>query len=315
MAGHATPTEVASKDAQHRPEPVVEAIWSGVATLGECPLWDGRRGLLFWIDSLQQKVWACGPHGEDPRCWSVPDVIGSIGLCRDERLIAGCRRGFGIVTLGDGGIAAIEWLGDPEPERLDNRLNDGKVDRAGRFWCGSMHEGFVVGRGALYRLDPDLRWHRVDSGFTVSNGLAFSPDGTRLYFSDSREDRSYQYDLDPRSGAAAGRRAFVDTTAYAGRIDGATVDADGNYWAALFEGGAVACFSPDGVLLRRIALPVGSPTMCCFGGPGLETLFVTSATFHMTGVERDRDPQSGSLFAVRGLGVGGLEEPRFAYPP
>ncbi len=289
----------------------VSCVWQGKTLLGECPLWDVRRQRLFWIDSLGKAIWSARSDGGDAHSWTVPDVIGSIGLCEDDRLIAGFCSGFGLIHLGDG-VGEVEWIGDPDPDQADTRLNDGKVDRQGRFWCGTMNTNFAAPNAALYRLDSDLSWQRIDDGFTVSNGIAFSPDGERMYFSDSRVDRSYQYDLDSTSGAVSARRAFVDTTAFAGRIDGATVDAEGRYWGALYQGGAVGCFSPEGTLLRRIALPVSCPTMCSFGGPQLDILFVTSATFQMSAVECAAEPMAGGLFAIEGLGARGLEEPRFA---
>ncbi len=310
MAGRGA-AQAASMPAAKPAGPRVSCIWKGPAVLGECPLWDARRGRLFWIDSLGQTIWSARADGGDACCWQLPEVIGSIGLCEDDRLIAGLRGGFGFVTLG-ADMVRIDRIGDPDPDHADTRLNDGKVDRQGRFWCGTMNMDFAAPNAALYRLDPDLRWHRIDDGFTVSNGIAFSPDGQRMYFSDSRADRSYQYDLDAASGAVSPRRAFVDTTAYEGRIDGATVDAAGDYWGALFEGGAVARFAPDGGLLQKIALPVTCPTMCSFGGPDLDILYVTSATFLLGPEAVAEQPLAGAVFAIEGLGVRGLEEPRFA---
>lgn len=297
-----------------QPAPLrIEPIWTGPAVLGECPLWDDRQRRLYWIDSCQRRIWRSDAAGGDLTSWHVPYTIGSIGLCRDHRLIAGLSDGFAFIELDDP-VPGVDWIGDPEPDLPDTRLNDGKVDRQGRFWCGSMNRDFAASNASLYRLDPDLTWQRLDRGFTVSNGIAFSPDGTALYFSDSRVDRSYRYDLDPETGEISNRRSFVDTGAYPGRIDGATVDQDGNYWGALFEGGAIACFSPDGKLVRRIRLPITCPTMCAFGGADLDILFVTSATFAMSEEQIAAEPQAGGLFAVEGLGVRGVAEPRFAAP-
>lgn len=289
----------------------VDCFWRGPARLGECPLWDHRTGRLYWIDSIERKLWCAPGPDREPRHWALPDVIGSIGLGPGDGLVAGFANGFALIDPS-GEEVAIRWLGDPEADRPDTRLNDGKVDRQGRFWCGSMNRRFAAANAALYRLDPDLSWRRMDDGFTVSNGIAFSPDGRRLYFSDSRVDRSYQYDLDPRGGSLSNRRAFVRTDAYAGRIDGATVDADGCYWGALFEGGAIGCFTPDGALARQVSVPVSCPTMCAFGGRDLDVMYVTSATFSMSAPARAREPLAGGVFAIRGLGVRGLPETAFA---
>lgn len=289
----------------------IDCVWTGPAGLGECPLWDHRANRLYWIDSTGRRLWCLDGDAAAPRDWDLPDVIGSIGLARDGGLVAGFASGFAFIDP-TGAQAAVTWLGDPEADRPDTRLNDGKVDRQGRFWCGSMNRGFAAANGSLYRLDGDLTWHRMDGGFTVSNGIAFSPDGRRLYFSDSRVDRSFQYDLDPASGALSNRRPFIRTEAYEGRIDGATVDETGRYWGALFEGGAVGCFTPDGALARRIDLPVSCPTMCSFGGPDLDVLYVTSATFSMRARDRGQEPLAGGLFAIHGLGARGIAETPFA---
>lgn len=295
-------------------QPLVSCIWQGPdgagARLGECPLWDERRQRLFWIDSLGCRIWSAKADGSDAIDWEVEDEIGSIGLCEDDRLIAGLRGGFALLSL-DCDRVRVDWLGNPDPDQADTRLNDGKVDRQGRFWCGTMNMDFAAPNCALYRLDTDLSWTKADDGFTVSNGIAFSPDGRRMYFSDSRVDRSYQYDLDLVTGTASNRRTFVDTSRYEGRIDGATVDARGHYWGALFQGNAVACFSPEGVLEQHVALPVSCPTMCSFGGPGMDVLYVTSATFLLDDDQKKEEPQAGGLFAIEGLGMVGLEEPRF----
>ena len=287
-----------------------ECLWAGPALLGESPVWDPRSQRLFWIGCLEKKIWSAEADGGDVCEWDIPDTLGSIGLCEDGRLIAGLAGGFAFIDLSSD-EAAIEWIGNPEPG-LNTRLNDGKVDRQGRFWCGSLSMDFTSPAAALYRLDTDLSWHRMDTGITVSNGIAFSADGRRLYFSDSRIDQSHQYELDPETGALGERLPFIDTGKYAGRIDGATVDAAGNYWGALFDGGAVGCFSPQGDLLRLVDVPVKCPTMCTFGGPDMGTLFVASATFTMSDEEIAAEEQAGGLFAIYGLGARGIPEPCFA---
>lgn len=288
----------------------VDCVWPGPTVLGECPTWDDRRERLLLIDCDGKAIWEMGPEGEAARSWPLSEVIGSIGLCEDGRLVAGLANGFALVDIS-GADARIEIIGDPEPD-MPTRLNDGKVDRAGRYWCGSMSLDFKTPRASLYRLDPDLTWHRMDTGITVSNGIAFSRDDRALYFSNSRLDESFQYDFDLETGQISNRRPFVDESAYEGRIDGACADTNGNYWGALFDGWAVGCFSPDGTLLKLVHLPVSCPTMCAFGGPDLATLYVTSATFAKTPEELEHEPQAGGLFAIRGLGTRGRPEPRFA---
>lgn len=288
----------------------ISVLRDGPTVLGECPTWDDRQQRLYWIDSLEQKIWRACEDGSRVESWHLPNVIGSIGLCEDGRLIAGLASGFAFVDLSNA-QATIDPIGNPEADLEDTRLNDGKVDRQGRFWCGSMNVNFAAPNASLYRLDREGTWEKIDTGFTVSNGIAFSPDGRRLYFSNSRMDVSIQYDLDPESGSVSNRCPFVDTTAFDGRIDGATVDQDGNYWGALFQGSAVGCFSPEGKLIRKIDLPVSCPTMCSFGGKDMATLFVTSATFLIKPEDRSGEPLAGALFAITGLSARGIPEPRF----
>nr|WP_272214026.1 SMP-30/gluconolactonase/LRE family protein [Marinicella sp. W31]MDC2875637.1 SMP-30/gluconolactonase/LRE family protein [Marinicella sp. W31] len=280
------------------------------ALLGESPVWDTERQRLYFVDSLKKQIINLCADGSDVRVWTLPDIVGSIGLADDGRLIAGLGNGFALIDLSHD-RATITRIGDPEPHLAETRLNDGKVDRKGRFWCGSMSKDRLNPVASLYRLEPDHSWTRVETGITVSNGIAFSPNSTRMYFSDSRVDRSYQYDLELESGTLSHCRPFADTTTYEGRIDGATVDEDGNYWGALFDGSAVGCFDSSGQLRGSVPLPVRCPTMCSFGGPDMDVLFVTSATFLMSPEEIALAPQAGALFAIRGLGARGIAEPRF----
>jgi sugar lactone lactonase YvrE len=154
----------------------------------------------------------------------------------------------------------------------------------------------------------------MDGGFIIGNGIAFSPDDTRLYFADSRDETVWVYDFDVETGAIANRRTFFSTDDLVGRVDGATCDVNGNYWCALVHGGAVACISPAGRLVERIAVPAPKPTMVTFGGPDLATLFVTSATNNLTCDEWRLWPDSGKVFAITGLGTRGLPEPLFGEP-
>lgn len=284
----------------------VRCIWPGPAALGESPLWDARSGRLYWIDSLGQRIWFRAEANGEFGGWDLPGTIGSIGLSRVGGLVAAIGNRIGLVDTRTGAFTARSA---PIPLAEGLRLNDGKVDRAGRYWCGTMNTAFDAPTAALYRFETDFTWVKVDEGFVVSNGIAFAPG--RFYFSDSRSDRSFVYDFDLAEGTIRNRRPFVDTSVYNGRIDGATVDRDGNYWGALFDGWAVGCFDAQGQLLRRIGLPVRCPTMCAWGGPALDRLYVTSATFLLDEAEYATQPLAGALFEITGLGTHGLPEPEF----
>lgn len=277
--------------------------------LGECPLWDDRDNRLLWIDSLSRRIHSLDPASGERARIDLPERVGSIGLRERGGLVVALKSGFHVLDPDSGELALIV---DPEPDVDGTRLNDGKCDRRGRYWCGSMDESFAAPIASLYRLDPDGVCHRMKSGITVSNGIAFSPDERTLFFSDSRVERYFLFDLDPDTGVIGNCRTWIEPGVLGGRIDGATVDAGGNYWCALFKGAAVACIHPDGTLLRRIELPVRYPTMCRFGGENFDVLYVTSATSPLARDALNGGSLDGGLFAVTGTGARGLPEPRFA---
>lgn len=287
----------------------IDCIVHNPDRLGECPLWDDRDGRLLWIDSLSHCIHSLEPATGERGRIELPGPVGSIALRERGGLLVALKTGFHVLDTETG---ALELIVDPEPDIAGTRLNDGKCDRHGRYWCGSMDESFAEPVASLYRLDPDGTCHRMEGGITVSNGIAFSLDERTLYFSDSRVERYFLFDVDPGSGAIGNRRRWIEPGILGGRIDGATVDREGNYWCALFEGSALACIRPDGTVLRRIELPVRYPTMCSFGGRDLDVLYVTSATAPLPADALNDDSLDGGLFAVTGTGATGRPEPRFA---
>jgi sugar lactone lactonase YvrE len=276
--------------------------------LGEAPMWHVAERALYWIDALKPAIHRLDADGAITN-WPLPCPIGSFVFRRDGGLVGALATGFAKIDLDSG---AIDNILHPEPEREGNLLNDGKCDRRGRYWCGSRDAALKEPRAALYRLDAGFACRRMDDGFIVSNGIAFSPDDRVMYFADSRARAVYAYDFDIDEGTIANRRVFVDTRPIGGAPDGATVDSEGYYWCALVHGGAIGRFDPNGRLDRKIELPVLHPTMCTFGGAGLDTLYVTSTTALVPEVQRAGQKLAGALFAIHGLGVRGLPEPLFA---
>jgi sugar lactone lactonase YvrE len=201
-------------------------------------------------------------------------------------------------------------LADAPYDPATHRFNDGRVDRQGRFWVGSMNERRDANSAALYRLETDARLTRVLDGVMVSNGLAWSPDGRTLYHADTPAHVVRAHDFDAATGAPSHERTFARWTGETDRPDGAAVDSEGNYWIAFYRGGKVLQIAPDGRILREHAFPCPCPTMPAFGGPDLKTLYVTSARDNRPAEELARHPQSGSLFAMR-VEVPGLPEPRY----
>jgi L-arabinonolactonase len=285
--------------------PDIVCVLEAHSELGEGTLWDPAAGVLWWVDIWGQAIHRFDPVTRKDEVFKAPKYVGCVGLRAKGGLVVTLADGF---YFFDPATGAFEFIVDPEAKRPDTRFNDGKPDRQGRFWSGTVFEDpprkteFV---GALYRLDPDLTWRRMVEGIGSSNGLAFSPDSRILYFADSQAGFVWQWDFDPATGDIANRRVFIDTRDTGGCPDGATVDAEGCYWTTLPESGKLSRYDPDGKLMRTIVMPTGIPTCCEFGGKDLDILYVTTAR-----LRKLTDPQAGNLFAIE-VGVKGLTLPAF----
>ena len=219
------------------------------------------------------------------------------------------ERGIG---FADPASCRYDAIAEPERDRAGNRFNDGRCDARGRFFAGSMNDAEGAATGALWRLDPDRALTSIFSNITVSDGLAWSPDGRTMYSADSWTRRIDAFDYNLETGTPSNRRVFHETTDTSlGVPDGGAVDSEGCYWSARYFGSRVIRFTPDGLIDREIRLPVGRVTMCAFGGSDLRTLYITSARYKATSAELQREPLAGGLFAVN-AGVAGLPEPSFA---
>jgi sugar lactone lactonase YvrE len=232
--------------------------------------------------------------------------VGSIALRERRGLLAATKSGLHFLDVESG---ALEAKTHPETNLPDNRFNDGRCDRAGRFWAGTMSDVKREPVGSLYRFDPDLTCTRLRNAVIIPNSLAWSPDGRTMYFADTNRHTIWCYDYDPSSGAASGERVFVDTGD--GRPDGSCVDSDGCLWNAEYGAWRVVRYTPQGKVDRTLDVPVANPTCCCFGGDDLGTLYVTTATQRLTPEDLARQPLAGSVLALR-PGVRGLPESRFA---
>jgi sugar lactone lactonase YvrE len=255
-------------------------------------------------------VFRCAADGSEVRAWDVPAKIGSMALRSQGGAVLSLASGFHFLDFKTG---ETQLIVDPESDKPNNRINDGKVDKRGRFVAGSMDTMEEGPNGALYRLDPDLSLHKLDDKIIVSNGPCWSPDGRIFYFADTWSGEIWAYDYDLDTGGVSNRRTFakVDRSG-GGAADGSTVDAEGFLWNALVYDGRLVRYAPDGSVDRVIQMPVKKVTSVMFGGPNLDILFVTSMAkpplprFPGDGVSR------GSLFAIYDLGVRGVPEPRFA---
>ena len=290
----------------------VHRIVAGAARLGEGPVWDARAGVLWWVDIAGGAIHRHDPSGGD-RVLELGEPVGCVAPRGGGGLVAALKSGLAFVDFDTG---AVEHVHHPEADRPDNRFNDGTTDRQGRFWAGTMRDGPGAGPGegpggAFYRMEGRAVTH-WRGGIHTTNGLAFSPDGRRMYFSDSHPSvrTIWRCDYDPATGTPGEASVFLDTTGRPGRPDGGTVDADGCYWSAAIEGWQVIRVTPDGRVDRVVDLPVEKPTKPMWGGPDLSTLYVTSLAFGLS--DPARQPDAGGLFAVTGLGAQGVPEAPFA---
>lgn len=287
----------------------IEALPVPVCELGEGPLWDVEEQRLYWIDSHGRMIYRADACGSDLKSWPVPEHIGSLCLRANGGAIVSLRNGFHTFDFRTG---AVSLIADPESAIRRTRLNDGKVDRRGRFLAGYMDYEEREALGGLYRLDAAQTVTRLEEGVVVSNGPCWSPDGTTFYFADSMRRRIWSYQYDIETGDLLNRRIFADFEGHLrGYPDGATVDAEGFVWSAEVYGGRLVRFAPDGTIDRLIGMPADSITSVMFGGVDLDILFVTSMARPFQG-RRRLEREAGLLFAVSGLGVRGIPEPRFA---
>lgn len=286
----------------------IECVAPIGAVLGEGPIWDARTGTLYWVDIKKPTVHALEVSARTLHRWPMPERIGAIGLRERGGLVGAFKNGFAAIDLVTGAVTSMV---DPEAHLPGNRFNDGKVDPAGRFWAGSMDDDERQPTGDLYRLDPDGTVTRFAVGWVCTNGIAWSGDGRTLYFVDTFARLIYACDFDMAAGRPGARRVFARVPDHQGYPDGLTVDADDHVWSAHWGGARLTRYRPDGSIARVVAMPVPLCTSCCFGGPDLATLFVTSASIGLDAAARAAAPQSGGLFAVTGLGVRGRPAARF----
>lgn len=258
--------------------------------LGEGPLWVERLGRLFWVDILGQRLHAFDVADGSVTDWAMPEPIcWLVERVGRADFLAGFASGFAALTLEPLEIGAVTPLG---PLQEGHRLNDAKVDPAGRLWAGKMQGQGATPTGGLYRTRGGGAPMCADDGYLVPNGPAFSPDGAYMYHADSPRGIVYRFALAP-DGSLGDRREHIRFAEGWGVPDGMTVDAEGHLWVAHWDGGRVSRFDPDGGLDRAIGLPASRITSCAFGGAGLDRLFVTSAR-----IDRADEPLAGALFEV-----------------
>jgi sugar lactone lactonase YvrE len=272
--------------------------------VGESPTWDDRTGSLWFVDILAPAAFRLGADGRIDR-FPMPQDIGCLGLCESGQVVVGLRNGVHILDPASG---ALTLLCDPDGGRPDSRLNDGKVGPDGCFWVGTRDETVPQqGNGRLYRVKPDGTFTTVIDGLKTSNGLAWSPDGRLMYHSDSSQLFAQTFDFDRHAGIVSGPRRLHDFAPQEGRPDGAAMDADGLYWVAGVQSGGVNRLNPQGEVIEIYKVPVKAPTMPCFGGHDLSTIYLTTLSADNNGVA-----EHGTLFSFEVPGICGTPVGRFA---
>lgn len=275
---------------------------------GECPRWQAAERALYFVDVPGRTLHRLDPATGEHRSRGFDAQCACFAFRRGGGFVLGMEAGFALI---DGFDAPLRPFGEQlEASRPWSRLNDGRTDLQGRFWAGAMDTSKQHRDARLFRLDPDGRVTVHAEGALTSNGAAVSPDGRTLYYSDTPEHVIYAYDLDPESGEITNRRAFHRFPHGHGRPDGGSVDAEGCYWAALFEGGRVVRLSPAGEILEEVAIPASKVTMPAFGGDDLRTVYVTTAREKLSGAELADQPLAGAVFSFR-ADVPGLAETPF----
>ncbi len=264
------------------------------AEVGEGPIWDPTTSTLLWVDITGRAVHRFDPAAGRDTALDVGVDVGAVAVRASGGVVMAAADGFRALEP-DGSHRLLAAVGADDPTL---RMNDGKCDRRGRFWAGTMayDEAGPAGLGTLYRLDPDLSVHPMLRGVSISNGIDWSPDDTRMYFIDSRAQSVDVFDFDLDRGEISNRRVLVTFEPSVGLPDGMTVDADGDLWVAVWGGARVVRFAPDGTERGVVRFPVSQTSSCAFGGADLRDLYVTSAA---RGISASAEPTAGSLHRLR----------------
>jgi sugar lactone lactonase YvrE len=286
----------------------IECVHNERAQLGESPVWSEAHNCLYWIDIEGYTFNSFDPNKGYNHSKDTAIRFGSFALREDDSFVVATEFGFQLYHFHKNSLTPLT---NPESNKPNNRFNDGRCDRAGRFWAGTMVEkGPPINDASLYSLNKNLNCKKKYTGFGLANGLAWSPDNKIMYFADTRLPVVWAFDFNLASGDIFNKRVFIEFGNEDGVPDGATIDVDGCYWLTQPRAAKICRYTPRGKVDTVIRLPVTKPTMCAFGGPSLKTLYVTTSSFGLSEAEMAIQPLAGSLLAIE-LQTQGIPEPRF----
>ncbi|TVQ02624.1 MAG: SMP-30/gluconolactonase/LRE family protein [Balneolaceae bacterium] len=276
------------------------------AILGEGPVWDAEKRVLYWVDILSGKLFEYNTKTGENKVFEIGEHLGAVVIRERGGLVLALQSGFAFFNPSAG---KIKMIADPEPHLPGNRFNDGKCDPAGRFWAGTMSYDLEKGKGSLYCLHSHLTIERKLTGVTISNGLAWNKAANTLYFIDTLTHQLSAFDYDIETGNITNRRIAAEFDKNFGYPDGMAMDEKDKLWVAFYNGSKVIRINPEGGEISAIiSLPVPKPTSCAFGGEEMDELYITTCREHMSKEEIEQAPLSGSLFKVslpvKGLPVG-----------
>ena len=275
----------------------LEVVVKHTCLLGEGPVWDAKRKVIYWVDILNGKIHEYQPRENIHITLPVQQMIGALAVRTNGNFIAALQNGFAFIDRISG---EIKMLGDPESHLPGNRFNDGKCDPAGRFFAGTMSLSEAPNAGNVYVIEKDLAITKKLESVTVSNGMAWSADHQKFYYIDSPTFQVVSYDYDAASGNITNKKTIIQIPEKEGSPDGMTIDREGMLWVAHWDGWQVARWDPvTGQKLLSIQLPVARVTSCTFGGEDLQDLYITSARVGIPEKELEKQPLAGSLFVVK----------------
>ncbi len=272
--------------------------------LGESPLWDDAQQLICWVDIVRGEIHQYSPQSEEHTVITTGQMVGAIGLCDNGHFIAALQNGFGFIDRATGQVRIIQ---DPEAGLPNNRFNDGKCAPDGRFWAGTLSFDEIKGAGSVYCLQPGMSVIKKMEHVTISNGLAWNANRSIMYYIDSPTQQIVAYRYDAISGNISNPQTVVTVPAGEGAPDGMTIDTEDMLWTACWGGSKVVRWDPHtGKKLLEIMLPVSHVSCCCFGGPLLQDLYITTAVKDLSPAQLKDQPLAGKLFVVENCGFTGL---------